>query len=65
MKLMPEIDYMSMVIWWFDVSYNTYEECKGNIGSMIYLSNGAVASYSRIKTIKCEKLNRNLISGET
>ena len=56
---------MYMVRWWVDAYYNTYKDCKGRNGSMMYLGKVAVVSYSKKQETKNKfvKLNRKWISG--
>ena len=53
---------MSMVIWWVDAPYNNNKYFKVNTGYMMFLGKVVVVSSSR-EQIKCDKLNRKIISG--
>ena len=53
---------MTMVIWWFDESYNNNKYFKGNTGSMMYLGKGVVAS-SSIKKLNLRILTQSGLVG--
>ena len=44
MNLTISVHSLSNVKWWVDVSYNTHDDCKGHIGAIMNLGEGAVIS---------------------
>ena len=47
MKFNLSVDYMSMIHWWVDDSYNTNTDCRGHVGAMMSPGHGEVKSLSK------------------